>query len=273
MTTLQILSLLLLGMATGVIAGLLGIGGGMIMVPFLSFIFTQAHFSEEHLFHMAIATSMTTITFTSLSSVRAQLKKKMIHWHIVKVLVPGILFGGIVGGSEVFNLLKTPWLTLIFASFQIFSAYQMLLNKKPKPSRELPGFIGLFGVGTLIGLMSSLVGAGGAFISVPFMLWCNVPIHAALATSSALGFPIAIASAIGYIYGAHDLPGLPSYSLGYIYLPALICISITSVLFAPLGVKLAHSMNTMQLRKTFAFLLLVIASFMIYKSLQLFGFL
>jgi uncharacterized membrane protein YfcA len=147
----------------------------------------------------------------------------------------------------------------------------MLINKKPKPSRELPGILGLFSVGSLIGIMSSLVGAGGAFISVPFMLWCNVPIHNALATSSALGFPIAIASAIGYIYGAYHLPNLPEYSLGYIYLPALVCISITSVMFAPFGVKLAHAMNTMQLRKTFAFLLLAIASFMVHKSMQLFG--
>lgn len=259
-------------MATGLIAGLLGIGGGMIMVPFLSIIFTQAQFSQEHILHMAIATSMTTIMFTSLSSVRAQMKKQMIQWDIVKVLIPGIIFGGILGGSEIFNLFKTPWLTVLFAGFQFFSAYQMLANKKPKPSRTLPGFAGLFGVGSLIGIMSSLVGAGGAFISVPFMLWCNVPIHRALATSSALGFPIAIGSAIGYVYGAYHLPSLPPYSLGYIYLPALICISLTSVLLAPFGVKLAHSLNTIQLRRTFAYILIMIASYMLYKSLKNFGF-
>ena len=271
MTTPQIISLLILGMATGLIAGLLGIGGGMIMVPFLTILFTQANFAPEHILHMAIATSMTTIMFTSVSSVRAQLKKQLINWRVVKVLVPGIFVGGALGGSEVFNLLNTSWLTLFFACFQLFSAYQMLANKKPKPSRDLPGFLGLFGMGGLIGMMSSLVGAGGAFISVPFMMWCNMPVHNALATSSALGFPIAIASAIGYIYGAYDLPGLPANSLGYIYLPALLCISMTSVLLAPAGVKLAHAMNTIQLRKTFAYILILIAMFMLHKSLNNFG--
>jgi uncharacterized membrane protein YfcA len=266
LTITQIVLLLCLGSVTGVIAGLLGIGGGMIMVPFLSILFTSYQFPPELVLHMAIATSMTTILFTSISSVYAQQKKKMIRWDIVLALTPGIIFGGFVGGGKIFTILKGPWLTVFFSSFQFFAAYQMVANKKPKASRVLPGKLGLFSTGALIGAVSSLVGAGGAFISVPFMIWCNVPIHQALATSSALGFPIAIASAVGYMVGGMNIPNLPAYSLGYIYLPAVLCISIASMLTASIGVHIAHKLNAIQLRKMFAVVLVCIASYMLAKN-------
>jgi uncharacterized protein len=266
LTYYQIALLLCLGSVTGLVAGLLGIGGGMIMVPFLTLLLQSYQFPEEHVLHMAIATSMTTILFTAISSVRAQQKKKMIRWDIVLALAPGIIFGGIVGGGKIFSALQGPWLTVFFASFQYFSAYQMLANKKPQATRTLPGKAGLFGTGSLIGVVSSLVGAGGAFISVPFMMWCNVPIHNALATSSALGFPIALASAVGYIIGGLQIEDLPPHSLGYIYLPAVVCISATSVLTASIGVKLAHQLNTTQLRKMFALVLICIATYMLCKN-------
>ena len=236
------------------------------MVPFLTFLFESYQFPQEHILHMAIATSMTTILFTAISSVRAQQKKKMIRWDIVIALAPGIIFGGILGGGKIFSALQGPWLTIFFASFQYFSAYQMLANKKPQASRTLPGKAGLFGTGSLIGGVSSLVGAGGAFISVPFMLWCNIPIHSALATSSALGFPKAAASAIGYIIGGLHIENLPAHSLGYIYLPAVLCISVMSMLTASVGVRIAHQLNTTQLRKMFAIVLICIASYMLCKN-------
>ena len=236
------------------------------MVPFLTFLFESYQFPQEHILHMAIDTSMTTILFTAISSVRAQQKKKMIRWDIVIALAPGIIFGGILGGGKIFSALQGPWLTIFFASFQYFSAYQMLANKKPQASRTLPGKAGLFGTGSLIGGVSSLVGAGGAFISVPFMLWCNIPIHSALATSSALGFPIAAASAIGYIIGGLHIENLPAHSLGYIYLPAVLCISVMSMLTASVGVRIAHQLNTTQLRKMFAIVLICIASYMLCKN-------
>jgi uncharacterized membrane protein YfcA len=238
----------------------------MIMVPFLTLLFESYQFPQEHILHMAIATSMTTILFTAISSVRAQQKKKMIRWDIVIALAPGIIFGGILGGGKIFSALQGPWLTIFFASFQYFSAYQMLANKKPQASRTLPGKAGLFVTGSLIGGVSSLVGAGGAFISVPFMLWCNIPIHSALATSSALGFPIAAASAIGYIIGGLHIENLPTHSLGYIYLPAVLCISLMSMLTASVGVRIAHQLNTTQLRKMFAIVLICIASYMLCKN-------
>ncbi|MBU3599539.1 sulfite exporter TauE/SafE family protein [Polynucleobacter sp. 30F-ANTBAC] len=268
MTLIQIAALIALGSFTGFCAGLLGIGGGMMMVPFLTFLFSIYGFPAESIVHIAIATSMTTILFTSLSSVRAHHKRGAVRWDIVMVLAPGIVIGGLLGGGKLFALLKTSWLSLVFASFVGFSAYQMLRNKKPKASRTLPGKTGMLGFGTVIGFLSSLVGAGGGFISVPFMLWCNVTMHNAVATSAALGFPIAVASVIGYIYSGYGNPLLPPGSFGYIYLPALACLAIASVITAPLGAKVAHQLNVAQLKKAFAFLLILLSAYMLNKGLS-----
>ncbi|MGH6622620.1 MAG: sulfite exporter TauE/SafE family protein, partial [Burkholderiaceae bacterium] len=218
-----IAGLLALGAATGFAAGLLGIGGGMLLVPFLTFIFTLRDFPTEHVVHMAIATSLATILFTSISSVRAHHQRGAVQWKVVKVLAPGILLGSLIG-AQIAGRLPTFWIALVFAVFVGASAFQMLRDRKPKPSRELPGASGMFAVGNGIGFISSLVGAGGGFISVPFMIWSNVPMHQAVATSSALGFPIAAAGTIGYIIAGRDVAGLPAYSAGFIYLPALLAV-------------------------------------------------
>jgi len=268
MTLIQISALALLGSCTGFAAGLLGIGGGMILVPFLSFLFTLYGFDSNIVVHVAIATSMATILFTSLSSVRAHHQRGAVRWDIVLTLAPGILIGGILGGGKLFAILKTSWLSFIFAGFVSFSAYQMLLNKKPQPSRTLPSKTGMFGVGSFIGFLSSLVGAGGGFVSVPFMTWCNISMHNAVATSAALGFPIALSSAIGYIISGYGNPSLPAGSLGYVYLPALASIAIASVITAPLGAKAAHQLNVAQLKKIFAIVLFCLAAYMLYKGLS-----
>jgi len=181
------------------------------------------------------------------------------------------LIGALLGGGKLFALLKTSWLSLIFALFVGFSGYQMLANKKPKPSRTLPGKVGMFGAGSFIGFLSSLVGAGGGFISVPFMTWCNVTMHHAVATSAALGFPIALASAIAYIFSGYGNPNLPSGSVGYIYVPALVCIALASVVTAPLGAKVAHQLNVAQLKKVFALVLFVLSAYMLNKGLITLG--
>ena len=162
---------------------------------------------------------------------------------------------------------KTPWLALLFAAFVSFSGTQMLLDKKPAPTRGLPGTPGLVGAGGVIGFLSGLVGAGGGFVSVPFMTWCNVAIHNAVATSAALGFPIALANALGYIVSGQGVTGLPTGSLGYVFLPALLVIAIASVLMAPLGVKAAHALPVKSLKRVFASILYVLAAYMLYKGL------
>src|SRR5687767_8584863 len=196
-----ILQLLILGCFTGFLAGLLGIGGGMLLVPFMTLLLSAHDVPAVLSVKMAIATSMATILFTSISSVRAHHRRGAVRWDIVRTLAPGIVAGGLLSGAGVFALLKGTTLALVFALFVGFSATQMLLNRKPAASRQLPGPAGRFAAGGVIGFVSGLVGAGGGFVSVPFMTWCNVTMHNAVATSAALGFPIALANTVGYVIG------------------------------------------------------------------------
>ncbi|HTN49186.1 MAG TPA: sulfite exporter TauE/SafE family protein [Burkholderiaceae bacterium] len=258
-------ALVLLGACTGFAAGLLGIGGGMLLVPFLTLLFTWRGYPSEHIVHMAIATSLATILFTSVSSVRAHDRRGAVLWRVVWLLAPGILAGSLVG-AQIAGRLPTFWLSVIFAVFVGFSAVQMLADRKPRPTRELPRGFGMFGAGGAIGFISSLVGAGGGFISVPFMIWSNVSIHNAVGTSAALGFPIAAAGTIGYVLAGHAQPGLPPGTLGFVYLPALFAIAIASVVTAPLGAHFAHSLDRRGLQRIFAMLLFLLAAYMAYKG-------
>ena len=265
---LLIIELALLGISTGFLAGLLGIGGGMLMVPFITLIMSQRGIAPDLSVKMAIATSMATIIFTSISSVRAHHKRGAVRWDIVKRLAPGIVVGSMIGSLGVFALLKGSYLAIFFGLFVSFSATQMFLDKKPKPTRQMPGTLGQFLSGSFIGFLSGLVGAGGGFISVPFMTWCNVAIHSAVATSAALGFPIALANVVGYIISGNSVQGLPPHSFGYIWLPALLVIAICSFITAPYGAKAAHSLPVGKLKRIFASILYVLAAYMLYKGLS-----
>lgn len=262
-----IAALLALGAAVGYAAGLLGIGGGMLLVPFMTMLLTARGFSDEYIVHMAIATSLATIMFTSVSSVRAHHKRGAVLWPVVKLLAPGILLGSWFGpwiGAQ----MDAATLAMFFAIFVAFSATQMLFDRKPAPTRQLPQAPGMLGAGGVIGMLSGLVGAGGGFVSVPFMTWCNVTIHNAVATSAALGFPIALAGTLSNIYNGWKVPGLPEGSLGFVYLPALVVIAAASVTTAPLGARLAHKLPVKTLKKVFAVLLYSLAGYMLYKALH-----
>jgi uncharacterized membrane protein YfcA len=250
------------GAVAGVLAGLLGIGGGLVIVPMLVLCFTLQQVPHEIMMHLALGTSMASIIFTAVSSFRAHHIRGAVHWGVVRRIVLGI-FTGTFLGTCVAARLPTDFLKGFFVVFLYFVAYQMLSGKKPKPSREIPGHVGMFGVGNVIGAVSSLVGIGGGTLSVPFMTWCNMTIHHAIGTASAIGFPIAVAGAAGYIFNGWHNPLLPDYSLGYVYLPALAGIVCTSVLTAPLGVRLAHSLPVTKLKRVFAVLLLVVGTRML----------
>lgn len=263
-----IVELALLGLCTGFLAGLLGIGGGMLIGPFMTLIMSAQGVEADLAVKMAIATSMATIMFTSISSVRAHHQRGAVRWQIVKGLAPGIVLGSMAASMGVFAVLKGTSLAIFFAIFVSFSATQMYLDKKPKPSRQMPSTLGQWIAGSVIGFLSGLVGAGGGFVSVPFMVAHNVVILNAVATSAALGFPIALANTVGYVIAGSELPGLPAWSLGYVWLPALAVIASCSVLTAPLGARAAHRMPVAKLKKVFALVLYGLATYMLWKGLR-----
>ena len=264
-----IVALLCLGACTGFLAGLLGIGGGMVVTPFMTMLLIHAGVPSTAIVHTAIATSLATILFTSLSSMRAHHKRGAVLWNIVWAVSPGILVGAMIG-AKISSLLPTFGIALIFVCFVGFSALKMFFNSKPEAKRTLPGNLGMFGAGSGIGIISALVGAGGGFISVPFMVWCNVKMHDAVGTSAALGFPIAAAGTIGYILTGWNEPGLPAFPimLGYIHLPALFSVALASIFTAPIGAKVAHSINTKPLKRIFACMLLVLAGYMLTRAIE-----
>lgn len=263
---LLIIELAVLGLCTGFLAGLLGIGGGMVMVPFIAYVMSTRGAPVDLAMKMAIATSMSTIIFTSMRSVRAHHQLGSVRWDIVKGLAPGIVAGAMLASMGLFALLKGSWLLIVFSVFICFSATQMLLDKKPASTRHMPGTAGQVVVGGVIGLLSGLVGAGGAFISVPFMGLCNVAMRQAVATSAALGFPIALSNTLGYVVSGWSLAGLPAGSLGYIWLPALAVIATASMCTVPLGANLAHRLDVKRLKQIFAFMLYALGAYMLYKG-------
>lgn len=261
------LALIALGGFTGFAAGLLGVGGGMLTVPFITMLLSARDFPHELVVHVAIATSLGIILFTSISSVRAHHRHGAVIWPVVKQLAPGILVGSWIGpwiGAQI----SSAALALFFALFISFSATQMLADRKPKPSRELPGTTGMLGMGLFIGTLSGLVGAGGGFISVPFMAWCNVRIHNAVATSAALGFPIALAGTLSNVYLGLQQPDMPAGTLGFVYLPALALVASAAVLTAPLGARTAHTLPVKSLKRVFALMLYGLAGYMLVKGMS-----
>ena len=251
-----------LGACAGLLAGLLGVGGGIVIVPMLVFVFTWQKLPAPYIQHLALGTSLATIVFTSFSSVRAHHAHRAVNWQVFRRITPGIVAGTLFG-SWIAAQLSTPFLKIFFITFTYFVAAQMILDIKPKPSRQLPGFAGFSVIGGGIGIISSLVGIGGGSMSVPFLAWCNVKMHNAIGTSSAIGFPIALSGAVGYLVNGLTVQGLPAYSAGFIYLPALTGIAAASFCTAPLGARLAHRLPVSRLKKIFALLLLIIGTKML----------
>jgi uncharacterized protein len=247
-----------IGVAVGFLAGLLGIGGGMVLVPVLVFVFDAKGFPPAHLLHMAIATGLATILFTSLSSVRAHHRHDGVDWRIVGAMAPGIVAGSLAS-ALVASLIPTRPLAAFFTAFLFYAAVQMFIEPKPRPGRALPGRGGLFAAGAAIGGVSSVLAAGGAFLTIPFLVWCNVPVKRAIGTAAAAGFPIALAGTIGYVGQGLRAEGLPAGTLGFVYLPALALIVAASMPLAPLGARLAHRLPVRPLRMLFSLMLLALA--------------
>jgi len=251
---MEFLLYLLLGACAGVLAGLFGVGGGIIIVPVLVFSFTLQGFDASVLTHLAVGTSLATIIFTSLNAVREHQRKGAVRWPIFAWMTVGILLGAGLGALTA-RAIAGPSLQKIIGVFAVLVALQMSLALKPKSSRTVPGKFGLTLAGSVIGWASAIFGVGGGSLTVPFLSWRSVPMQQAVATSSACGLPIALVSALSFmILGWHD-PHLPAHSLGFIYLPALLGIALTSMVFARFGARLAHRLSPRLLRRMFAALL------------------
>ena len=259
--------LLALGGVAGFLAGLLGVGGGMMMVPFVTFFLSRRGVEPALAVKMAIATSMATIVFTSISSLRAHHARGAVRWPIVRAMAPGIVAGGLLAGGAAFSVIKGAWLAVAFAIFVGYSATRMLLKRGSVATRPLPSAVGQSAAGLGIGFLSALVGAGGAFLSVPFMTRCGVPIHNAVATSAAIGLPIALASTAGYIVGGWNLASSVTGAVGYVVLPMLVLIAAASMSTAPLGARVAHATDVSRLSVVFAGLLYALAAYMVWRGL------
>jgi uncharacterized membrane protein YfcA len=252
------LAYLATGLAVGFFAGLLGIGGGAVLVPILVLVFTAQGLAPDHVMHMALGTAMAAIMFTSVASMRAHHAHGAVDWGIARALAPGILAGSFCAALVAGLISKRP-LALMFTGLVFYAATQILFDLRPKQSRELPGAGGLFAAGAGIGAVSSLLAAGGAFLCIPFLAWCSVPLRRAIGTAAAVGLPIAFAGTLGYVLQGLRAGGLPSPSLGYVYLPALVLVVATSVLAAPVGARVAHRLPVKRLRIIFALLLYALA--------------
>jgi len=251
---LEYLQYVLIGLFAGFFAGLLGIGGGAIIVPLTILVFMRHGVAPEHMLHVALGTCMATIVFTAASSLRAHHRHGAVLWPVVRTMTPGLVAGGFFG-TWLARYIPTLPLAILFGCFVTYAATQMLVSWKPRPSAGLPGRLGLTITGFLLCTFCALVAVGGAALVIPFLVFCAVPFHTAIGTAAAIGFPIALASTAGYIFNGWAVDGLPSPHLGYIYLPALVCISAASMLIAPLGAAVAHRVPAKTLKKVFAFLM------------------
>jgi uncharacterized membrane protein YfcA len=254
---------LALGAVTGLFAGMLGIGGGAIMVPVLAMLLEAQGVAHEHLMHIAIATAMATILFTSVSSVRAHARRGAVRWKILKSLAPGIVLGGVLGAT-VADHLSTFALALCFTVFVYLLSTNMFFDRREIVAAKPPGAAGMFAAGGAIGALSSLLAIGGAVMSVPYLMWCGVSVIGAIGTAAAIGFPVAFGGTVGYVWTGWSQSGLPPHSLGFVYLPATFGMALASVCTAPIGAKAAHSLPTKMLKKIFALLLFALATRMLF---------
>jgi len=250
------------GAAVGFFAGMLGIGGGAIMVPLLVMLFEAQGLPKSHILHLAVGTGMATILFTSVASVRAHAARGAIRWDIAGNITPGILLGGIVG-SWIASYIPPLFFATVFTAVIYVAATNMLLDRKPRPSRQPPGFLGMTAFGFVVSAVSAFTAIGGAFMTVPFMLWCNVPVLSAIGTAAAIGFPIALSGTVGFIATGLREAALPAHSVGYVYLPAVAGIVVASMLMAPVGAATAHRLPTVWLKRIFAILFYAMATRML----------
>ncbi len=264
---MDILTLAVMGGLAGVMAGLLGIGGGALIVPVLVIVFEGQGVNPDIIMQTALGTSLATIVFTAISSILAHQRRGALDWRIFWRITPGIVVGGLLGAA-IAKGLSSRTLHIMFVVFMFAVAAQFARGTMAAAAhRRLPGRVGTAAAGTVIGVASALFGIGGGSLSVPFMTWCSVPVRQAIGTSAAIGLPIAVSSTIGYIVAGFGDPRLPPHSVGYVVLPAFIGIVIASMLAAPFGARLAHRLSEITLRRIFALFVTILGVRMLWALL------
>lgn len=258
----MLLTYLLLGGFAGLVAGLLGVGGGLVIVPVLAGLFSAQHFPLAILMQLAVGTSLATIVVTSISSLSAHHRRGAVHWPVMWQLSTGIILGAWLGAA-IAHYLPSQSLARVFGVFELLVATQMLLAKPPKAHRELPARKRNLAAGGVIGAISAILGIGGGTLTVPYLVWHNIPIRQAVGTAAACGLPIALAGMAGFIATGWRVSDLPAWSSGYVYWPAVLAIGLTSVMTAPLGAHFAHRLPQPVLKKGFALFLAVLGVLMI----------
>ncbi len=257
-----ILVYLAVGLLAGVLAGLLGIGGGLVIVPALIWTYRLLGIDEAVVAHLAVGTSLATIVMTALSAIRAHQRRGAVLWGLTRRISPGIVAGS-WAGALLAERLSGAWLQRVFAGFVLVIGLRMLVELAPRAQRPLPGPVGLSAAGFGIGAVSALVGIGGGSLTVPFLSRCGLSMRNAVATSSACGLPIALVGAIGYLFVGWGDSRLPAGATGFVYWPAFLGVALASVLSAPFGARLAHDLPVVALRRVFAVLLLAVGLKMI----------
>ena len=259
---MELLAYLLTGAVAGVLAGLLGVGGGLVIVPALAMLFARHGFAADTIMHYAVGSSLATIIPTSISSLLAHSRRGGVHWPVVRNMVPGILPGALASAWLAQQLSSTS-LALVFGMFAILVAARLFLAVEPAAHRQLPGRFALGVAGSVIGLLSGLLGIGGGSLTVPFLLWHREDIRRAVGTSATIGLPIALAGTLGFVLSGLDAPVQPGLNSGYVYWPAVAAVALASVLTAPLGARLAHHLPRAILQRVFAVLLVIIGAKMV----------
>ncbi|MCB1738464.1 MAG: sulfite exporter TauE/SafE family protein [Gammaproteobacteria bacterium] len=246
---------------SGVAAGLLGVGGGLIIVPAL--IFSLPMLGPDYAppadlnVHVAVGTSLAVIVFTAIASTRAHHRRNGVLWPVWRAATPGLLLGALIGAALA-DAMSGELLRRIFGGFELLIALELAFGREPSPHRSLPGRVMMTGAGGFVGTVSSLLGIGGGTLSVPMLRWCRVPIRQAIGTAAAMGLPIAVAGALGFLMTGSEQP-TGAAQIGYLSWPAMIVIAGASLVTAPLGARLAYRLPETTLRRVFALFLALVA--------------
>lgn len=246
------------GLLAGLLAGLLGIGGGLVFVPALLFAFHQQGVAPELTMHLAVGTSLAAIVLTSTSSIAAHTRRDSVDWAVFRALLPGLVIGGLIGAAAA-SVVPGTALRQVFGVFLVLVAVQLIVTVRARPGGSMSGRSGAALAGATIGTVSAMLGIGGGTLTVPYLVWCRLPVLQAVGTAAAAGLPLALAGVAGFVAAGWSTAGLPPTASGFVDWATALPVGLIAMIAAPAGVRLAHRVSGDLLRRIFGFVMLVIA--------------